>query len=155
MIIVYIRGFADRNSRAFIKYVLNELGGDIPIAALNDCNLPGARIAQSCYHNEDLVTEMVVTTEVDKALSFESSLLFLPSDALQFELNGHAVGMDVNEKEIADLNRFYRRSSFLAWGDTDKRDDEFSLLLAHKKKWQMEKVDRNVFLDLILNKLKY
>lgn len=65
------------------------------------------------------------------------------------------VCMDVNEKEIADLNRFYRRSSFLAWGDTDKRDDEFSLLLAHKKKWQMEKVDRNVFLDLILNKLKY
>ena len=151
LIVIYSRGYADNNSRACVKYLSTKVFVGVPIAGLNDCNLPGLRMIQSCKVNEDLVTDKNKSTNLDKLLSFESSCLFLPSDAVKLEQQGKAHGTEMKPKELNDLNRFLQKSSFMTWGkDIEQREHEVGILYKHERKWQMEKVQRWAFLSLIL-----
>ena len=153
LIVVYMRGYGDRYARALIKLLLNFFP-NTPVVGLNDLNLPGFRMIQANYKREDLVNDTLRVTSESRALSFESTMLFRPSDAIHFEEEGLATGVEMNAKEKKDLVRFREKSCFFAWGDCDARESECDKFIRHNKKFQMEKIQRDKFFERIIQKLE-
>lgn len=153
LVVVYMRGYGDRYARAFIRLLLNFFP-NTPVVGLNDNNLPGFRMIQANYKREDLVHDTLRVTSESRALSFDSTMIFLPSDAIHFEEEGLATGVELTVKEMNDLVRFRKRSCFFAWGNCEARESEIDKFIKHNKKFQMEKIQRDIFIKYIIQKLE-